>query len=57
MVVLFTNIPRQLVDSDSVDDWPKLLSGIEDQMLKDHPLEKFLDHYEFCCSIVDVSSV
>ncbi|KAM3177374.1 hypothetical protein ACTXT7_004694 [Hymenolepis weldensis] len=56
MVILFTNIPRQLVDSDLIDDWPKLLSGIEDQMLKDHPLEKFLDHYEFCCSIVDMSN-
>ncbi|VDL62280.1 unnamed protein product [Hymenolepis diminuta] len=56
MVVLFTNIPRQLVDSDSIDDWPKLLSEIEDQMLKDHPLEQFLDHYEFCCSIVDMSN-
>nr|CUU00410.1 hypothetical transcript [Hymenolepis microstoma] len=56
MVVLFTDIPRQLVDSNSINDWPKLLSEIEVQMLKDNPLDKFLDHYEFCCSIMDLSN-
>lgn len=55
MVVLFTNIPRQLVESNSIDDWPNLLSALEDQMGKDQPLEKLLDHFEFCCSIMDVS--
>ncbi|VDO03993.1 unnamed protein product [Rodentolepis nana] len=56
MVVLFTDIPRQLIDGNSIDDWPKLLSEVDVQMLKDHPLDKFLDHYEFCCSIMDLSN-
>ncbi|KAM7540135.1 hypothetical protein Aperf_G00000038182 [Anoplocephala perfoliata] len=56
IVVLFTNIPRQLISTNSVDEWPNLLSYVECQLLKDHPLERFLNLYEFCCSILDMSN-
>ncbi|VDK32895.1 unnamed protein product [Taenia asiatica] len=56
MVLLFNNTPRQLVSGNSADEWPSLVAGFEGQVLQDHPVQKFLDHYEFCCSILDMSN-
>ncbi|EUB57071.1 hypothetical protein EGR_08080 [Echinococcus granulosus] len=56
MVLLFNNMPRQLVSGNSADEWPSLVAGFEEQVLRDHSVQKFLDHYEFCCSILDMSN-
>ncbi|KAL5111459.1 hypothetical protein TcWFU_001804 [Taenia crassiceps] len=56
MVLLFNNAPRQLVSSNSADEWPSLVARFEGLLLNDHPVQKFFDHYEFCCSILDMSN-
>lgn len=55
MVLLFNDMPRKLVKESGAEQWPHLLQGLEANTMKNQPVNKFLDHYEFCCSILDVS--
>ncbi|VDD81678.1 unnamed protein product [Mesocestoides corti] len=54
MVLLFNRMPQRLATSNCIDQWPSLLQAIKTD--EDHYMHNFLDHFEFCRSILDISN-